>query len=381
MNAESSDFFTGMGGGFVSTATDVLNEVERLYSGLCDSYNRSIAQEPLMLGLKRSLDPDRLIVANSLWALSLRSSADVVECYLIPCAEQSSLQSAELPSRCKLRLQVRGDGLTVDDTAVDAKETATLFCSLLNDVIVRSQREFETMPDSVRLVFGGQSLTGSVRSLVAEKDVLVRKIVNQQEAILAQVARDLHDAVLGNMLVLERSFAGGRRLDDAEVVNIVREASGQLREICHDLYPRDLKDCGLQPMLQELCTRLAARTKSECTLVCEGGEVPDLPDEVLLHVYRIAQECCNNIAKHSSATVVSMTVNVDSKHLELQIIDNGVGFDLSQPETTSPGRGGGGTSIIRERAALIDSVLPCRLLVDSRSDRGTKITLLITYSD
>ncbi|MBY0550787.1 MAG: hypothetical protein K2W95_26140 [Candidatus Obscuribacterales bacterium] len=380
MNAERSDFFSGIDGGGVATATDLLNEVERLYSGLSESYNRTIAQEPLMLGLKRSLAPDRLIVANSLWALSLRSSDDTVECYLIPCAEQSSLQNAELPSRRKLRMQVRGGDIAVDDAVVDAKETATLFCSLLNDVIARSQREFETMSDSVRLVFGGQSLTGSVRSLVAEKDVLVRKIVNQQEAILAQVARDLHDAVLGNMLVLERSFGGGRRLGDEEVVKIVREASVQLREICHDLYPRDLKDCGLKPMLQELCTRLAARTMSECTLVCEGGDVPDLPDEVLLHVYRIAQECCNNIAKHASATVVTMVVNVDSRILEMQIIDNGVGFDLSPPGATVPGRGGGGTSIIRERAALIDSVLPCRLFVDSFSDQGTKITLLITYS-
>lgn len=379
MTMKNSDFFLELTGVAASPAW-VLNEVELLYAGLCDSYNRSTAHEPLMLGLKRSLDPDRLIVASSLWALSLRSSSDVVECYLIPCAEQNSLLDAELPSRRRLRLTIGANGISVDDTLVDDKEITTLFASLLNDVIVRSQREFESMPESVRLVFGGQSLTGSVRSLVAEKDVLVRKIVNQQEVILAQVARDLHDAVLGNMMVLERSFSGGRRLDDQEVVRILREAAGQLRDICHDLYPRDLKDCGLKPMLQELCRRLAARTMCQCTLNCAGGEIPDLPDEVLLHVYRIAQECCNNIAKHASADNVSMNLMVDSKNLELQIIDNGSGFDPAGHDTNPIGRGGGGTGIIRERAALIDSVLPCRLLVDSRSERGTKITLLITYS-
>lgn len=379
MTMKNSDFFLELTGVAASPAW-VLNEVELLYAGLCDCYNRSTAHEPLMLGLKRSLDPDRLIVASSLWALSLRSSSDVVECYLIPCAEQNSLLDAELPSRRRLRLTIGANGISVDDTLVDAKEITTLFASLLNDVIVRSQREFESMPESVRLVFGGQSLTGSVRSLVAEKDVLVRKIVNQQEVILAQVARDLHDAVLGNMMVLERSFSGGRRLDDQEVVRILREAAGQLRDICHDLYPRDLKDCGLKPMLQELCRRLAARTMCQCTLNCAGGEIPDLPDEVLLHVYRIAQECCNNIAKHASADNVSMNLMVDSKNLELQIIDNGSGFDPAGHDTNPIGRGGGGTGIIRERAALIDSVLPCRLLVDSRSERGTKITLLITYS-
>lgn len=362
----------------IRLTTDLVDLAERLFVASSDDFNRTISDEPLMISVKRSINPSRLIVASALWALSVRSDAHCVECFVLPCAEQHSLIDAEAPSRCKLRLVIKDGGIYVDETPVDYAELKTLFGSLLNDVIVKSQREFDSLPDSVRLVFGGQSLTGSVRSLVAEKHVLVRKIVNQQENIQSQIARDLHDAVLGNMLVLERSFTGGRRLHDLEIVKILRETTSQLRDICHDLYPRDLRDCGLKAMLQELCERVTDRGTANCSLSF-NAELPDLPDEVMLHTYRIAQECLNNIAQHSHAKVVQVQVYVDENTFELSISDDGCGFDPSIQAPMRAGRGGGGTSIIRERAELIDAMLPCHLYVDSRKERGTKVSLRITY--
>ena len=391
---------------------ELLPVMEVMLARLAREYNSTIADEPLMLTVRRTKSPDRLMVATCLWALSIRGrdrriggsggesvsgggdrgSSSVaenrnrdgnerregnsaIECFLLPSAEQSALMEAELPSRCKLRILIDGGVLSVDGTPLTASELSTLIRSLLKDVIVRSQGEFDSMSEPVRLAYGGQSLTGSVRSLVAEKHVLVQKIVNQQEAILAQVARELHDAVLGNMMVLERSLTGGRKISDQEMVTLVREASTQLRAICHDLYPRDLKDCGLAPMLQEICTRLSERVGCPCTFTCQG-ELPSIPDEVLLHVYRIAQECCNNIEKHASASSVTVSLRAEQGTLTLVIADAGKGYDSSIPPIAARS-GGSGTSIIRERAELINALLPCHLWVSSVPSEGTTITLRV----
>lgn len=349
----------------------MLSDLQPTFSELAEEYNHSIADEPLMISVKRLQSPARLMVTNSLWTLSIRVSATAIECFLLPSAELTALMEAEQPSRCKLRFVFEESGFSVDGAPINNHELGTLLRSLLKDVIVRSQGEFEQLPVSARLVLGGQSLTGSVRSIVAEKHVLVQKIVNQQEAILAQIARELHDAVLGNMMVLERSLSGGKQLSNSEMMSIVRESATQLREICHDLYPRDLKDCGLPPMLEELCRRLEERIGCKCNFICSDN-LPELPDEVLLHVYRIAQECCNNVAKHSAASSVEISLTYKDGSLSLWIEDNGKGFD---PDSAA--RSGIGSSSIKERTELIDLIFPATLLVNSKPDQGTKVTLQI----
>lgn len=352
----------------------LLDQLKVTFAELAQEYNRSIAEEALMVNAERMNSPERLLVTTMLWTLSIRVCNNAVECFLFPTAEVSALMEAELPSRCKLRLVHEAGVLTVDGTPLNNHELGTLLRSLLKDLIVRSKGEFEQMPDSARLVLGGQSLTGSVKSLVAEKHILVQKIVNQQEQILAQVTRELHDAVLGNMMVLERSLSGGKQLSNEEMISIVKEASTQLREICHELFPRDLKDCGLAPMLDELCKKLEERVGCKCSFKC-SGKIPELPDEVVLHIYRIAQECCNNIAKHASATNVNVSLEYSNNRLSLAVDDDGKGYE------SDSARAGTGSSSIRERTELINLHLAAALFVTSKPGQGTKVSLQLTCTD
>lgn len=349
-----------------------LDDFGELMERIAEEHNRLVSDEPLMLAAKRTRAPDRLMVATFLWTLSIRTHQSALECFLLPSAEVTALMEAESPARCKLRLRSDTNTVSVDGAPITVSEFSTLIRSLVKDVILRSQNEFESMPESIRLVYGGQSLTGSVRSLVAEKHVLVQKIVNQQEIILSQIARDLHDSVLGNIMILERSLSGGKSMSNEDMIKLVTECSSQLRDICHDLYPRDLRDCGLAPLLQEMCSSLSERTGLAYSFECLG-QMPSLPEEVLLHAYRIAQECCNNSAKHAAATQVDMVLQREGQKLTLRVQDNGRGFSPDEPKSA-----GMGTNILRERAELIESFLPCTLLVDSHPGRGTTVTLQIT---
>lgn len=396
-------------------AQQLILSLEEFFSALAKEFNASIPHEPLMITVRRSAAGDaehqpgehRLLVFTSFWALSIRAATDTVLFFMVPATEILFLADSELPSRLKLRLvldRVNGKTWTMDGSAVSADEMSTLARSLLKDVITRSQGEYDLMPESMRMVAGGLSLSGSVKSLVAEKNALVQKIVNQQEAILNRLAREIHDAVLGNVMLLKSSVSGSRTMSAEAMDKLLEEISLQLRNICHDLYPRDLKDCGLKLMLEELCFNFSARTGCACNFICDDF-IPELADEATLHVYRIAQECLNNVAKHATASSVELEISCDAGVLTMSVGDNGCGIEkaLSQANhgaarALADGGSGGaagaattrysstsvsdgaGTSIMKERADLIDCLYPTRFWLESSSEKGTKVTLQIMFA-
>jgi len=52
-----------------------------------------------------------------------------------------------------------------------------------------------------------------------------------------------------------------------------------------------------------------------------------LPDHIEIALYRIAQECLQNVVKHAKATNAKLTFSVGDEHVRLEIVDNGMGFD------------------------------------------------------
>jgi signal transduction histidine kinase len=375
---------------------EIFNSFQTLFEKLAGDYNSTIPHEPLMVTVRRLplSEPEdsatkkepylRLIISTSFWALSVRGANGTVEFFTLPATEVPTLRGAELPSRAKLRFTLQDHSVDtvwlMDGVQVNSDEMNTLMRSLFKDVVLRSRADFDQMPESMRLVAGAQSLTRSVRSLLGEKNALVQKIVNQQEDIQNEVARELHDAVLGNVMLLKRSLSSGsaKKMPDADMIAILDEIATRLRELCQDLSPRDLKDCGLLPMLEELCVNLGTRTGLNTTFDCPES-IPEFPDEVALHIYRIAQECFNNITKHASASAVQLKITVQKALFTMIVKDDGKGFDVAVPAART-GSSGSGTSIIRERAELIECIYPTRVWIDSQPGSGTKMTLEIMFA-
>ncbi len=371
--------------------------MEKFFLELASEFNVTVAHEPLMLTVRRAVigesvtdaqskpkpeQYERLLVSTSFWALSIRAKDGVVEFFTMPSTELLVLPASELPSRAKLKLTLNLDAsetsaCSLDGTAISDGELSTLMRSLLKDVITNSQGDYDILPESIRLVSSGLSLSRSVRSLITEKQVLVQKVVSQQESILNGVAREIHDAVLGNVMLLKRSLSGGERMSDEEMIRVLSEISNHLRDLCNDLYPRDLTDCGLAPMLSDLCENFSTRTNIPCQFETDG-EVPILADEALLHAFRIAQECLNNVAKHASATAVTMRLEARDGLFTMSVTDNGRGIDQALKNTDSDS-GGLGTSIIKERAELIDCLYPTKVWTDTAKGQGTTVTLQIMF--
>ncbi len=98
-----------------------------------------------------------------------------------------------------------------------------------------------------------------------------------------------------------------------------------------------------------------------------------VPDHIELALYRIAQECLQNVVKHAEAERARLTFAVDDGVARLEIVDDGKGFDTFEHPLGSDEMGGYGLLSMAERAEIVGG----RLHIRSRPGAGTTVTATI----
>jgi PAS domain S-box-containing protein len=189
-----------------------------------------------------------------------------------------------------------------------------------------------------------------------------------------RLARDLHDAVSQTLFstsliaevlpkVWERNKDDGlKKLE--EVRQLSRGALAEMRTLLFELRPSALTDADLNDLLHQLAESVTGRARVPVTVEING--TADVPPDVKVALYRIAQEALNNVAKHSGAGRAQVSLDNQPHHIVLQVIDNGKGFDDSRGAS-----GSFGLSNMKERADQIGAVLK----IESKIDQGTEITV------
>lgn len=163
---------------------------------------------------------------------------------------------------------------------------------------------------------------------------LFQAVTEIQEREKAAVARDLHDDTgqhLTNALVnLEMALSEEGLPEEARRhLRSAAESISQVMEKLHDisasLHSHMLDDLGLLEALRNLVRRLNADHPIDFSLVVRGEE-GELPGEVRINLYRIAQEALANVVKHSGATRATVYFGRDGEGVDLLVMDNGRGF-------------------------------------------------------
>lgn len=157
------------------------------------------------------------------------------------------------------------------------------------------------------------------------------QMLEKQESTARRFSHELHDelgqaltALKANLVALAaRPEAQPQLLEDC--LQIVDASMGTVREISQLLRPTMLDDFGLEAGLRWLCERFQQRTQIQAEFRCTLQD--RLPDEVETHLFRIAQEALTNAARHSGATKVSVSLDLDNGRARLRIADNGQGLD------------------------------------------------------
>jgi signal transduction histidine kinase len=153
---------------------------------------------------------------------------------------------------------------------------------------------------------------------------------------------------------------GHRRLE--ELRQLTRGALAEMRTLLMELRPSALVEVELCDLLRQLSEAFTGRSRIPVQLDLDGSI--QIPPEVKVGLYRIAQEALNNIAKHANASQATLTLRSHHTGFELSIADNGSGFDLSDVSSEHMG-----LKIMNERSGEIG----VNLTVDSRTGVGTKI--------
>ena len=137
-----------------------------------------------------------------------------------------------------------------------------------------------------------------------------------------------------------------------------------MRTLLLELRPATLEDVPLPELLQQLIDGVAARGKVAVDFQIEGD--CDLPMEIRVAFFRTAQEAMNNVAKHSQASRVAITLQCQSDAAMMTIGDDGCGFALDKIPPNHIG-----LDIMRERAAAIDGDLS----IETTPSIGTTVQL------
>ncbi|MEO8129808.1 MAG: GAF domain-containing sensor histidine kinase [Bryobacteraceae bacterium] len=187
---------------------------------------------------------------------------------------------------------------------------------------------------------------------------LAEHMLQVEEMERRRISRELHDEA-GQSLVcirlmiemIEMSLppsADEWREKLAEARDLTEKTILEMRRLIADLSPVILEQFGLESALRQLLKRFEASFRCDAHLNVD--KVTGLPPKMEMVVYRIIQECCNNISKHSHATNVNISVTSADEVLSLQVSDDGIGFEV---EAALAKKDSFGLAGIRERVALL----------------------------
>jgi len=206
----------------------------------------------------------------------------------------------------------------------------------------------------------------------------------EQLAVLEErqrLARELHDSVTqslysvtlyANAAVLALAAGKGEVVSGylGELQETAREGMRDMRLLIFQLHPPVLEVEGLVAALQ---TRLAAiedRAGLQTHFRVEGER--RLPIAIEEDLYWIAQEALNNVRKHAAGRHVTVHLHFTDASIRMDVVDDGVGFDLQA--VRAEGRGSGGLRSITERTARLGG----QLTYASKPGEGTRLTVEVT---
>lgn len=192
-----------------------------------------------------------------------------------------------------------------------------------------------------------------------ELATLSRQLITAQEMERTRIARELHDSVgqqLGAIKYsLERVELGRQRPQESRpilqrAIAALQDAMQELRDIAMNLRPAVLDDLGAASAVSWFCRQFAlsypALNLNERLSVVDA----DVPHRLATPVFRSLQELLNNVAKHSQACAVTVSLSRAADQLILEVVDDGVGISgLTASATAKSGRG---IRNLRERAEM-----------------------------
>jgi signal transduction histidine kinase len=219
----------------------------------------------------------------------------------------------------------------------------------------------------------------------AAQEAFARQLIESQEAERKRIAAEIHDGLGQTLAIIKnRALLGGRTSTDLEsareqlelIAAQSTQAIDEAKDISYNLRPYLLDRLGLRKALESMIGKVSDASGIRFTTEIAELDGQFAPEEEI-NLYRIVQECLNNIVKHSGANAGRVRLQSEQDWVELIVSDNGKGFVETASDGHEQTRRGFGLMGIRERARLFQAVPT----VHSSPGAGTTITIRFTKND
>ncbi|TMG54872.1 MAG: GAF domain-containing sensor histidine kinase [Chloroflexi bacterium] len=199
------------------------------------------------------------------------------------------------------------------------------------------------------------------------------QLLSQEEEQRRRLARDLHDG-LAPILVSAHAQLQSANVENEQVdkaTQLLRRAIRETREILGTVRPATLDDLGLVAALSAAAREMA--DDAGWTLEEALDDPGPLSREAESTLYRVAVEALNNVKKHAAAHEVRLALLKTEDTLEIDVADDGHGFETEQWGEAGVRPGHFGLLGMRERVAFLGGL--CK--VQSRRGEGTTIRIVV----
>ncbi len=227
------------------------------------------------------------------------------------------------------------------------------------------------------------ALLTRARTMQGQLRQLSRRLLSAHEEERKKISRELHDVIAQTLTGINYRLAAlhGSAPKDAAfrrkiigTQRLVAKAVDSVSSFARDLRPAVLDHLGLIPALHGYLKGFMGQTGIRVGLIAFDG-IEKLGSSRKTMLYRIVQETLTNVARHAQASEVELVIRDESGGIEMEIADNGTGFDLEKQP--SPARGKRlGLLGMKERAEMVGGTFNLKSIVGE----GTAVTIRLPRS-
>jgi signal transduction histidine kinase len=206
---------------------------------------------------------------------------------------------------------------------------------------------------------------------------LSRRLLAVQEDERRHLSRELHDEFAQLLATVTLHLHAAKRVAGEaacpsldESIALLQQAGAQVRSLALELRPTMLETGGLDAALRWLAEQHRQRTGIDTEIT---GQLGDVPGDLAIACFRVAQEALTNVARHAHARRVWIETGQGDGLLRLLIRDDGIGFDVEETLRRAASGSHLGLLGMKERADILGG----RLEIHSTPGQGTRISVAL----
>jgi PAS domain S-box-containing protein len=253
-----------------------------------------------------------------------------------------------------------------------SKDKNQFWCLVHSNVLI------DTSGESVGRLISVANINNQKKAEIALKDLSTR-LIGSQEHERKHIAQELHDSIGGRLTgikyAMERIISEHTAKNSPyggalhKIVEAIRSAIEETQRITKKLHPSILDDLGLKAAARGYCKEFGQFCPDINVDLQMDLDEKEIPENLKILVYRVLQESLSNVAKHSHAGNVKVSLSNTSQFINLVVEDDGKGFDTNSLPVLTDFSRGLGIDGMRERAELFGG----KFSLESHIDLGVKI--------